>query len=252
MLKLGKMGVSLLWHSTLLMSVFLWPFIGGASPTWKAIVCPYLDWLCTTWVDFLHFLENVLWKAGDLPQFAFPVIRVLPGTLLRVLSRPPVPVQESTLIVPEIGPMIKKGASQEYSLEVLSVLLASLDIFVGLVSDLASPSCSPVPAKWPPLDSEGLGPYGKEPSSPSLVLGEASPTCSPDVFLGLVFNPSCSLDILAVLLDNSYLPPDDSYCLLEDSPIPLEKPCPDVEKGFDDLRSLAISLSELFSVGKAH
>jgi len=91
-----------------------------------------------------------------------------------------------------------------------------------------------VPAKWPPQDSKGLGPCIKEPSSLSLVLGEASP---PDVFLG-------SLDISMVPLDNS--------CLPEYSPIPPDKPCPDMEKGFSDLSSLALTLSKFYVIGEAH
>jgi len=101
-------------------------------------------WLCTR-VDFLRFLESILWKAGDVPWFAFPVIG-FPGTLLKVLSRPPVPVQESPPIVPEIGPRAKEQAlsSQESSLEVVSVLLASPDASPSLVFILASHSWSPV------------------------------------------------------------------------------------------------------------
>jgi len=156
---------------------------------------PYANWLRTTRADFLHYLEGVLWKSGEVPPFTFPIIRVLPGTLLRVLSRPPVPVQVLPLVQPDIGPNDEERvlSSQESSLEVLSVLPASLDHFLGLVSN---PTCS--------LDV-----------SSSLV---GSPTCSLDILLSLATNiiiPSCSFDV-------SLVPPDNSYCLMDDSSIPLE------------------------------
>jgi len=142
---------------------------------------PYADWLRTTRADFLCYLEGVLWKSGEVPPFTFPIIRVLPGTLLRVLSRPPVPVQVLPLVQPDIGPNDEERvlSSQESSLEVLSVLPASLDHFLGLVSN---------------------------------------PTCSLDILLSLATNiiiPSCSFDV-------SLVPPDNSYCLMDDSSIPLE------------------------------
>ncbi len=145
--------------------------------------------------------------------------------------------------------------------------------FFGLVFNL---SCSLAPAECPPLDIVELGPNIEEPSPTSqdpvldylLVLPEVpdyspftpiasmekwdhsipSPSCSPDTFLSLVFDspsPSCSLDISMVLLDNSYLLP-------EDSAVPLEKPGLDVKKGFNNLSSLATSLSKLFLAGEAH
>jgi len=127
-----------------------------------------------------------------------------------------------------------------------------------------------------PLDIVELGPSYTEPSLTShgllpdypFVLWEApscspstpiaateewdhyipTPSCTLDTFLSLVFNspsPSCSLDISAVL-------PDNSNCLLEDSAVPPKKPGLNGEKGFDDLSSLATSLSELFLAGEAH
>jgi len=153
------------------------------------------------------------------------------------ISRLAVPVQPPHGPIEEVGPNHEEQAfsSQESSLEVVYVLPASPDGFLGLVF---SPSCSPVPAEWPPLDSEVLGPYVQEPTSPSLVLDEPSPTCSPDDFWGFP--------------DISMVPPDNSYCLPEDSSTPLEKPCPDVEKGFIDLSSLALTLSEFYIIGEAH
>ena len=135
-----------------------------------------------------------------------------------------------------------------------SVLPDSPDNFLGLVSN---PSCSLDQAILPNLDIMALGPDIKEPSPTSydpvpdylLVLPEV-PDCSPftpidsteewDSFLSLVFDsssPSCSLD-------NSYLLPEDSPCLLEDSAVLPEKPALDVEKGFYNLSSLVATLPE--------
>jgi len=122
-----------------------------------------------------------------------------------------------------------------------------------------------------PLHFEELGPYNKGPTTPTLVSGTASPSCSP-VFSDLSLaqldisplfpvvllekvdyslvdslappdNPKCSCsDDSPVLLDNS-------HCLSEDSAVLLEKPGLDVKKSFDDLSTL---LSKLFIVGEAH
>jgi len=164
----------------------------------------HAHWICTTRVDFLRFLENILWKAGDVPRFAFPVIGVLPGTLLKVLSRPAVPVQDPTPVLPDMGPLVEEQAfiTQECSTEALPVPPAAPDTPGSLVF---GPSCSLALPEWPPLDLEELGPCNEEPTLPSLVLDEPSPTCSPDIFWG-------SPDI-------STVPPDDSYCLTENSSV---------------------------------
>ncbi len=72
------------------------------------------------------------------------------------------------------------------------------------------------------------------------------------MYFGREFNPSCSLDILAVLPDNSYLLLENSYCLLENSYCLMEKPGLIVKKGFKDLSSLATTLSKLYLVGENH
>jgi len=59
-------------------------------------------------------------------------------------------------------------------------------------------------------------------------------------------------DNLKCSLDNFPVPLDNSHCLSEDSAVPLEKPDLDVEKGFDNLSSLATSLSKLLIVREAH
>ncbi len=67
-----------------------------------------------TRVEFLRFLENVLWKAGDdVPQFTFPIVRVLPGTLLRFLNPAPVPVQPPAVLIEEISPSDEEQALRE-------------------------------------------------------------------------------------------------------------------------------------------
>jgi len=87
----------------LLMAFYWWchSFIEGNC------VPPYSVWVQTTRVDFLHFLENVLWKTGEVPQFSFLVVGVLPGTLLKVLSRLAVPVQPPPLCLEAISPQAK-------------------------------------------------------------------------------------------------------------------------------------------------
>jgi len=59
----------------------------------------------------------------------------------------------------------------------------------------------------------------------------------------IMVSPSCSVD-------SSTVPPDNSYCLLEDSSIPPEKPCPDVKKSFDDLFKEATLFFQSFLVGE--
>jgi len=116
-------------NSILLISTFLWCSSGGASHVSGAIIC--LPGLRTTRANFLHFLEDVLWKTREVPQFSFPVVGVLPGTLFRVLSRPPVPVQVLPPVQLNIGLNNEEQvlSGQESFLEVLSVLQASPDVF---------------------------------------------------------------------------------------------------------------------------
>jgi len=103
-----------------LLTVFYWwchSFIEGNH------IPPYSIWIHSSRVEFLCLLENVLWKAGDVPWFAFPIVGVLPRTLLKVITRPLVPVQPPPVPIEEIS------------------------VFVGLV---LNPSCSLAPAKCQP------------------------------------------------------------------------------------------------------
>jgi len=180
----------------------------------------YGHWIRTTRADFLRYLEGVLWKTGEVPRFDFPVAGVLPGTLLRVLSRPPVPVQPPLVRIEEIGPTILEQVLPSHPV-IASVLPASPDSFLSLVLD--SP-CSP----------DNLS---------SLV---GSPTCSLDILPSLannVVSPSCSVDISTADPDNSPYLPENSYCLSEE-------PGLIVEKCFEDLSTLALSLSDI--IGEAH
>jgi len=88
------------------------------------------------------------------------VVGVLPRTLLKVLSRLAVPVQPPHVHIEEVSAQAKEQvlSSQESSLEVAPVLLASLDISPSLVFNWASHSWSPVQSVWPSLDIPELGP----------------------------------------------------------------------------------------------
>jgi len=154
------MGVLHLWNSIQLILTFLWHSTGGAAHLLRATVYPLLQLDQDYQGQFLCFLENVLWKMGEIPQFSFLVVGVLPGTLLKVLSRPTVPVQDPPLVLPDIGLKDEEqgSPSQECSLEVLPVLAASLDVTPSLVLGVASPSCFLTPAKLLHLDIAELGP----------------------------------------------------------------------------------------------
>jgi len=68
----------------------------------------YSEWAQTTRADFLCFLENDLWRTGEVLQFTFPIVGVLPGTLIKVLSRLAVPLQPPPVRIKEISPTIKE------------------------------------------------------------------------------------------------------------------------------------------------
>jgi len=216
-------------YVALLMALYLWchEIIGGNC------IPPHSDWLRMSRVEFFHFLENVLWETGEVPRFTFPIIRVLPGTLLKVLKTMLVPVQPPPVLIEEIAPNYKEQvlSSKESSPEVAPVLLASLDVQTSLVFNWVSHSWAPpVPTIWPPMEYEELGSYDEGPSPSShgtfpdylLVLQEVPvcspltpvgspdkgdrsiprPRCSPDTFLSLVFDkepstpsPTCSPNV---------------------------------------------------------
>jgi len=122
-----------------------------------------------TRVDFLHFFESVLWKTREVPQFTFPIVRVLPGTLFRVLKTLPVPVHPTPVPVEVTSPRDEEqgSGSQDCSSGVLPALPASSDISPSHVLEVASPSYSLVPDQCPPLDIAEFSPYDKEPSPTS-------------------------------------------------------------------------------------
>jgi len=77
----------------------------------------------------------------------------LPGTLLKVLKTAPVPVQPPPVLIEEIAPRYKEHvlSSQESSLEVVPVLLASPDVQPSLVFNWVSHTWSlPAPTVCPP------------------------------------------------------------------------------------------------------
>jgi len=188
-------------------------------------------------VEFFRFLEHVLWETGDVPQFSFPIVGVLPGTLLKVLKTAPVPVQPPPVLIEEVAPDYEEHvlSSKESSPEVAPVLPGSPDVSPSLAFNWVSHSWAPpVPSVWPPLDIEELGPDHIEPTPNNqdsfpdylLVLPEVpvcspltpvgspdkgdrsipSPRCSPDTFLSLVFDeepstpsPTCSPNFFLAL-----------------------------------------------------
>jgi len=195
-----------------LLTAFYWwcrSYVHGTS------MPAYGHWIRTTRADFLRYLEGVLWKTGEVPRFDFPIAGVLPGTLLKVISRPAVPVQPPLVRIEEISPTIKEQVLPSHPV-IAPVLPASPDSFVSLVLD--------------------------------------SP-CSPDVSLSLVGSPTCSLDILPSLandiaspscsVDISMVGPDNSYCLPENSVIPTGKLGPYVKNGFHNLQELATRLLQV-------
>jgi len=107
----------------LLESFFWWchAFIGGNH------IPPYSSWIRTTRADYVRYLEGVLWKAREVRRFDFPIVGVLPGTLLKVLSRPLVPVQPPPVLIEEVAPVYEEQilSSKESPPEVAPVLLAS-------------------------------------------------------------------------------------------------------------------------------
>jgi len=119
---------------------------------------------------------------------------VLPGTLIRVLLKPLVPVQPPPVPIKELAPDYEEQvlSSKESLLEIAPALMASPDINPSLVFNWASHTWSlPMSTVWPPLDYEELGPYDKEPLPTScgtlpdylLVLLEV-PVCSPLTLVG--------------------------------------------------------------------
>ncbi len=96
----------------------------------------YLEWARTTRADFLHFLENDFWTTGEVPQFTFPIVGVLPGTVLKVLQSPAVPVQDSPSMILGLCPRDEEqgSTSQECLPQALPVtrllwtLLASVPV----------------------------------------------------------------------------------------------------------------------------
>ncbi len=121
---------------------------------------PFSVWIWTTQVNFLCFLENVLWKTGEVPQFNFPVVGVLPGTLLKVWSRPAVPVQPPQVCIEEVSPQAEEQvlSSQESSLEVAPVLSASPDISPSLAFNWVSHLVSAHAIRMAPYGYYGVRP----------------------------------------------------------------------------------------------
>jgi len=171
--------------------------------------------------DFIVFLHGY----EEYSDISFPVVGVLPGKVLEIHRPRPTPptVQHLPQQVLCPGPTstgIYTGRdSQSTHLDVPcttassnppsveeTVLPASPDTSPSLVLGVASPTCSSVLAESPPLDILELGPTIEEPSPTSQGI-------TPDIFRSLVFDtvsPSCSLvfsGLRPVLLDFSPLLP---------------------------------------------
>jgi len=171
--------------------------------------------------DFIVFLHGY----EEYSDISFPVVGVLPGKVLEIHRPRPTPptVQHLPQQVLCPGPTstgIYTGRdSQSTHLDVPcttassnppsveeTVLPASPDTSPSLVLGVASPTCSSVLAESPPLDILELGPTIEEPSPTSQGI-------TPDIFRSLVFDtvsPSCSSvfsGLRPVLLDFSPLLP---------------------------------------------